>query len=75
MVSSNRSSSDLLEYTVFQKKKIYFSIYKNQFSGQKWIIFYKILPKFSDFVYYDDYIGTIRSKCIRLQPVFIQKKI
>ena len=28
----------------------------------------------SDFVNFDDYIGKIISKCIRLKPVFIQKR-
>ena len=36
--------------------------------------FFEILPKFSDFVNFDDCIEKITSKLIRLQPVFIKKK-
>ena len=31
--------------------------------------FFKLLPKFNDFINSDDCIGTITSKSIRLQPV------
>ena len=80
MASSERSSSDLSEYTLFQSKKIFF-IYKNPFLGEKWkilhflAVFFQILSKFSDLANFVDYIGKTTSKFIRLQPVFIQKKI
>ena len=36
--------------------------------------FFKLLPKFSDFINSDDYAGKITSEYIRLQPVFFSKK-
>ena len=39
------------------------------------VFFIKLLPKFSDFIYYDDCIEETTSKSIRLYPVFIQKHI
>ena len=39
------------------------------------VFFFEIFPKFCDFVNSDDCIEKITSKAIRLQPVFIQKKI
>ena len=38
-------------------------------------VFIEIPSKFSDFVNFNDCIGKIISKSIRLEPVFIQKKI
>ena len=63
MVSSERSSSDLSEYTQFQIQK-YFYIYKDQliFSWKKknirffLAVFKEILPNFSDFINSDDCI-------------------
>ena len=37
------------------------------------VFFFKMLPKFSDFVNSGYCIGKITSKSIRLQPVFIKK--
>ena len=37
-------------------------------------VFFEILPKFSNFINSDDFIGKITSKYIRLQPAFIKKK-
>ena len=37
--------------------------------------FFKLLPKFSDFINSDNCIEKITSKPIRLYPVFIQKNI
>ena len=34
----------------------------------------KLLPKFTDFINYDDSIGKITSKSIRLHPVFIENR-
>ena len=70
MVSSERSSSDLSEYTYFKIFKYCF-IYNNTFLGEK----LKLMPEFSDFINSDDCIGKITSKSIKLFPVFIQKKI
>ena len=36
-------------------------------------VFFKLLPKFSDFINYDDSVGKMTSKSIRLYPVFIKK--
>ena len=60
-----------------------FNSYKNQFLGEKlkklvsffFVVFFKILLKFSDFVISDNCIGKIISKYIGLQPVYIQKWI
>ena len=71
---------------VFWKKKLneigYIFIYDNQFLGEQlksmvisYAFLFEILPKFSDFVNSDDYFGKITLKSIRLQPIFIQKKI
>ena len=55
MVSSERSSSDLLEYTLFQIQKV-FLIYENKFLIEKlffWFsvaVAFKMLPKISDFI-------------------------
>ena len=38
-------------------------------------VFFDILPKFSDFVNFDYCIGKITSESIRLQPVFVQKRL
>ena len=38
-------------------------------------VFYKLLPKCRDFMNFDDCIGKITSKAIRLNLVFIKKKI
>ena len=43
-----------------------------QFQGFLPIVF-EILPKFRDFLNFDDCIGKITSKSIRLQPVLIKK--
>ena len=63
MVSSESSSSDLSEYTLFQIQKLFFFIYKNQFLGEKiekvgffLHFFLGILPKFSDFINSDSCI-------------------
>ena len=78
MVASERSNSDLSEYTPFQIKNR--CIDKNQFLGEKWKIFFVfavliiLLPKFSDFINSDDCMGKITSKSVRLYPVFNQKK-
>ena len=58
--------------------KNYFLMYKNLFLGEKWnffFFFFKLLPKFSNSINYDDFIGKITSKSIRHYPAFIQKKI
>ena len=39
------------------------------------VLFFKLLPKLSDFIYSDDCIEKITSKSARLYPVFIQNKI
>ena len=55
MVSSERSSSDLPEYILSEK---------NQFLDEKLnllIIFFEIIPKYSDFVNSDDCIGRAKS--------------
>ena len=66
MVSSERSSSDLSEYTLFVIKKYMFT-YKNQFLGEKW----------KTWIFFSTYqiIEKITSKSIILYPDFIQKKI
>ena len=62
MVPSERSSSDIPEYTLFQNFKIYIVfLYKKQFLGEKlnFFIFFgsffvlEIFIKFGDFVNYD----------------------
>ena len=66
MVPSDRSSSDLSEYTQFQYLKI-FSIYKNRFLGDiikkiclcLAVFFFKLLSKFNGFINSDDCIGKI----------------
>jgi len=68
IVSSERS----IRIYPISDSKIY-SIYRNQFFGEKCRFsflqfFFEILPKFSDFVHFDGCIGKIRP-----QPVFIQK--
>ena len=35
--------------------------------------FFKLLTKFIDFINYDDFIGKVTSKSIKLYPVFIKK--
>ena len=55
MVSSERSNSDLSEYTLFQIKKYIFLPIKNQCSGEKknsvlYAFLSKLLPKFTDFI-------------------------
>ena len=37
-------------------------------------VFFKLLPKFSDFINSDDSLGKIISKSIRLKPVLFQKR-
>ena len=81
MVSAERSNSDLSEYTLVNIQKYSF-ININQFLGEKWkyLGFFlqcssKLFPMFSKFINSDDCIGKITSKSIRLEPVFIQKKI
>ena len=51
-------------------KLIFFLIYKNQFLYEKYLgfflqFFFKLLPKFSNFINSDDCIGKIKSKAIR----------
>ena len=78
VVSSERPRSDLSEYILSQIKKNIFFIYTKQFLSEKLEIcflffaffFLEILPKFSDFINSDDWIGKIASKSIRLQPVY-----
>ena len=73
MASSERSSSDLPEYTLFQIEKTFF-INKNKFLCEKWkylgyifaVLFFEMLSKFNDFVNSDDCIGKIKSKSIGL---------
>ena len=79
MVSSKISGSDLSEYTLYTIKK---KFYKNQILGEKWKIlcffcnfFFKLLPKFSYFIDYDDCMGKITYESIRLYTVFIQNMI
>ena len=62
-------------------KLISFYVYKNQFFWWKmknfrffFCRFFKILPKFSEFVNSDDCIEKITSKSMRLQPVYIKRK-
>ena len=75
MVSLDRPSSDLSEYTLFPIKKI--SIIRLNRKIFFFAGFIEILAKFSDFIksYKKDCIGKITSKSIRLQPVFIKKEI
>ena len=81
MVSLERSCSDLSGSTVLKIKKIFYFIYKNLFLIKNEYLqvssgsFFQILPKFTDFVNSNECIGRITSKSMRLQPVFIQKKI
>ena len=58
-----------------------FFLYKNQFLGDKcnivgfFAVLFDILPKLNDFVNPNDCIGKITCTSIRLQPVFIKKKL
>ena len=62
----------------FKIEKIFFTC-KNKFLHKKLrfflTIFIKLLPKFSDFINYDDCIGRITSKYIRQYAIFIQNII
>ena len=69
MIPSERSSSNLSEFTLFQMEN-YFLINKNQFLGKRMKTF-KLLLKVSNFINSDDCIGKIISKSIRLYPVYI----
>ena len=81
MISPERSSSDLSEYTLYKIKEIFVYL-KIQFLGEKlknYVIclqfFFKIFPKFSDFINSDlQNVSENSSKSIRLQPVFIEQK-
>ena len=82
MVSSERSSSYLSEYSPFNNLKYYYFINKYQFLGEKLFFlfflcsfFLKIFPKFSDFVNSDDWIRKITYKSVRPQLVYIKKKL
>ena len=89
MVSVERSRSDLLEYTLFHIKKIFF-IHKNQFLGEKLPInlgiyrqyvgfflqfLFELLPKLSNFINSDDCIEKFTSKSIRIKLVLTKKNI
>ena len=65
MVPSEISSSDLSEYILF----------KIIFLSMKIYFFFKLLPKRRNFINSDDCIGKITPKSIRLNPVFIEKKL
>ena len=81
MVSSERSSSDLSEYTVCQIKKYSIhSIHLKSILGEKkkkigyfLHFFFRNTSKSSDFKNSVDYIGKNTSKSFRLQPLYIQK--
>ena len=69
--------SDLLESILFKTKK-YFFIHKNQFLAEKNVglfyrFFFELLSKFSDFVYFDNFIEKSHQN-ITVYPVFIQKE-
>ena len=63
MVSSKISSSDISVYMPYFDLKNIGLIYKNQFFGEKLKIlgffgsFFKLLPKFKDFLNSDHYVG------------------
>ena len=71
MISSERSSSDLSEYTLFQIDKN-ICMDKNKFLGENWTI---LLSKFSDSINSDNCIGKTTSISIRLYRVFLQKRL
>ena len=81
MVSSDRFGLHLSKSTLFYKI-IYFSIYKNEFPGEKnkkmyeyfFSFFLNLIPNFSDFVNSDDCIGKLGLKSITLYSVFILKR-
>ena len=79
VASSERSSSDLPEYTLFLIQINHF-IYNNQFLGEKlnslsFAFFFEILPKFSEFVNSDHCEAKNHIQSIRLQLVFNQNTI
>ena len=81
MVTSERSISDLSEYTSFQIQQ-YFCIYIDKFLGEKlkcfilFAVLFEILPKLGDYVNSVDYIDEKThqnlSDCIQF---FIQQNI
>ena len=82
MVLSERSSSDLSEYTLFYFKKIFIHSKKSIFIFFEKMRFFRffhavyfiLLPKFTDLINSDNCIGKITSKYIRIDPVFISKQ-
>ena len=78
MVSSERSCTNLSEYSLFKNQNIFFTD-KYQFLNEKWkvsgvlflVFFFKILSKFSDFVNSDNFIGKIdETNSIGIDQVF-----
>ena len=78
MVSLERSSSDLSEYTLLYIKKIFLHLKKLIFRCKMrffrffYAVFFILLPKFADLMNSDNCIGKITLKSIRIYPVFIQ---
>ena len=75
MVSSEISRSDLSEPILFWNLEIVF-IYMNKFKVKNLDfleIFFESLPKYSDFVKFDDGIGNISSRYIKSNPNLIGK--
>ena len=77
MVSSEISSSNLSEYTLFQMQN-YFFYYENQFLSKKWkkcrfclAVFFSKYFQNSSIVMI---VSEISPKYIRLHPVFIKEK-
>ena len=75
------SSIRQLIFYKFRSKKYILFIFKNKFSGKKmklfrffFRIFFELLPKFSDLLNSDNYIGKITSNSIRIYPVFFLSK-
>ena len=74
MVSSERRSRDLSEYTLFKNKK---KFYKNQFLGEIcWFFcsFFKLLTKFSDFINSDDCIKKSHQNLTDFQRIMSEKQ-
>ena len=51
MVSSERSSSDLPEYTLFQIENIFFYLKKSNLIEFFFFVFFEILPRIRDYIY------------------------
>ena len=80
MFSSERSGSYLTDTFLFRIKKnvsIKINFLEKTFKKLGFICscFFKLLPKFSDFIVYDAFIVKITPKSIRLYVVFIQNNI